>query len=66
MTAPLCILRSVWYSIRARARVSGHAYRLQRPVAGQPACVEILRCEVCGHHSVGWRTCGRCGEGLHG
>jgi hypothetical protein len=49
---PLCLLRSLWWSFRAAAPVSGHDYRTDPEKT--PANVHILRCELCGHRSMAW------------
>lgn len=51
MTQPICILRAIVRSLRLRTRVSGHAYE---ELDGTPPNVQVLRCRVCGHHSVGY------------
>lgn len=60
MTSPLCVLRAVWLSVRRMLRtgdlvavVSGHSY--VEEMTDTPAYVQVLRCNDCGHISVGWR-----------
>lgn len=59
--SPLCILRSISWSLRAGALVAGHAFHEQQPENGQPKCVRILKCEACSKHLVLWEECARCG-----
>lgn len=59
--SPICLLRAVWRTVRCGAQVSGHDYSEQPREAGQPKCVQILKCDACGKISVCWSACGRCG-----
>lgn len=53
LSSPLCFLRMLWRSLKARAWVSGHKFvEVHDDIV--PDKVQVLRCEVCGHHSVSW------------
>ncbi len=56
--SPICILRSIWWSLKTGERVSGHAFVEVQD--GQPKCVQILRCCACSKVSVAWQPCPRC------
>lgn len=61
--SPLCLMRSIWWSVRAGSLVSGHSYALQAPYEGQPKCVTVVKCDACSTHSIAWTPCARCGHG---
>lgn len=47
MAWPLCLIRTVWWSLKAMATVSGHSFiEVHRDRKSQ-----TLRCEVCGMES---------------
>lgn len=52
MTHPLCLLRSLWRSLRCGAWVSGHEYHEAK--FSTPPNVQILECRTCGAVSIGW------------
>lgn len=52
LKSPLCFFRMLWSSLLARTWVSGHRYVISDEES--PKNVEILVCQDCGHHSVGW------------
>lgn len=61
--AIVCWFRGVYRSARAgHYFVDGCDYVEAEPVDGQPICVSVLHCSLCGKLSVGWGTCARCGH----
>jgi len=49
---PLCLIRTIWRSLRCGAFVMGHDYQ---ETGDGPANVSILECKICGHVHVGWQ-----------
>lgn len=49
MISPLCIFRTIKYSIKYRTRVSGHHYKL----IIDDGETQVIQCIVCGKLSVG-------------
>lgn len=54
---PLCFLRGLWLTVTCGGVqkwvwVSGHAYIEDSEPT--PPNVQVLRCQNCGHYSVGW------------
>ena len=47
----ICFLRGLWWSWKTAAPVSGHDFV---EVESSPKR-HVLRCETCGHESIGWR-----------
>ncbi len=52
MRNPICLLRTLWRSLRALEWVSGHEFRTDEEPT--PENVHVLRCRTCGEHSVAW------------
>jgi hypothetical protein len=50
---PICLLRTLWWSLRTMAPVVGHDF--VEDVPEQLAYVHVLRCRCCGRYNVGWR-----------
>lgn len=49
---PLCILRSLYYSIKSMSLVSGCSYKTDEEPT--PENIHVLKCEVCGDKSISW------------
>lgn len=49
---PLCLLRTVWYSLRCGAHVDGCSY--ETDAEPTPENVHVTRCSVCGRYDVSW------------
>ena len=53
LRSPVCFLRMLWRSLKARHWVSGHNFvEVHDDIV--PDAVQVLRCEDCGEHSVSW------------
>jgi hypothetical protein len=46
---PVCLFRWLWRSLRAGGNVSGHDYSEVEHTKKR----QVLRCDVCGHESIG-------------
>ena len=57
----VCWLRSLLRSTWVGRPVDGCDYVESPPELGQPCCVYVLHCSLCGRLSVGWEDCVRCG-----
>ena len=58
---PICILRTLWWSIRTLMKTgypaSGHHYILEE--THEDCRVDIFKCKTCGHVDVGWSKGGK-------
>lgn len=52
MMHPLCLIRTIWRSLRCFAPVSGHDYATDDEPT--PDNVHVLRCMTCGHVNTAW------------
>jgi len=52
MRNPICLIKTIWRSLRSRAWIMGHKYiEDDEPV---PANIQVLRCVRCGYKSTAW------------
>lgn len=64
MSSPLCVARFLWrnrFLLAPSPWISGHEMQEQPRESGQPACVQIMRCDGCGTVRVVWYDCFKCG-----
>lgn len=52
MMHPLCLIRTLWRSLRCGALVMGHDMRTHPDPT--PENVHVTECETCGHVHVAW------------
>lgn len=52
MRNPICLFRTIWWSLRCGAFVSGHLYKTDEEPT--PPNVHVMRCMTCGKMSVTW------------
>jgi hypothetical protein len=51
MLNPICLIKSLWLSLKLGEIVSGHNF-IEQP--NTPPNVQVLKCETCGHVSIAW------------
>jgi len=52
MRNPICLIRTIWYSLITLAPVSGHNFKTSD--THTPPNVHMLECQTCGEVSISW------------